>query len=58
MAFQPAGSTSAGTYPANGLSYNYNDQETPLRIFGKPVIEWSNGLLAAWGRWRYYPFAT
>lgn len=39
MAFQAAGSTAAGTYPANGLSYNYNDQETPLRIFGKPVIE-------------------
>ena len=38
-AFQPAGSTSAGTYPANGLTYNYMDELTPLRIFGMPVIE-------------------
>jgi HK97 family phage major capsid protein len=39
MAFQPAGSVSAGTYPAQGLTYNYMDELTPLRIFGIPVIE-------------------
>jgi HK97 family phage major capsid protein len=29
------------TYPAfGGVSYNANDDKFPMRIFGKPVIEW------------------
>lgn len=32
----------ATTYPATGLVYNFMDQEYPLRIFGKPVIECLN----------------
>lgn len=29
------------TYPAfGGISYNAADEKTPMRIFGKPVIEW------------------
>lgn len=42
MVFEPA-TGSATTYPAfGGISYNASDEVSPLRIFGKPVIECLN----------------
>lgn len=42
MVFEPS-TGSATTYPAfGGLSYNAADERSPLRIFGRPVIECMN----------------
>ena len=39
LAFQGVGSTTAGTYPAHGLTWDYQENEPRLRLFGKEVIE-------------------